>query len=115
MIRWLRLKQEGITLQELLCAREIYSIVIYGFIDITKSIIIDLENTNINIEGIIDKNAKKINYYNYKICSPDELVKYKNIDAILLMPVAPYQELISSLKKYTNIPVLSFEELLYEL
>ncbi len=112
--RLIRLKQEGVLLSELLDKRGLKKIALYGFIDMTKSIIVELSNSNIHIDCIIDKNKKRITHYNFPIISIDD-VNLLTVDAIIIMPVAPYQEIIDELKKYTKILLISFEEIIYEL
>ncbi|MBR4667276.1 MAG: hypothetical protein IKO76_00810 [Butyrivibrio sp.] len=112
LYRWIRLQQNGVTLESLLMNRGFYKIALYGFNEISKCVLYELANSQIIVDCIIDMKGRKTPV-NYKCIYPDE-VDCLQVDAIIVTFSNP-QEVMDELEKNANCEVVSFEELIYEL
>lgn len=117
--RWVRLKQNGITLGKYLEDRKISKVAVYGYSLLTECLIYELDKSNVKLEFLIDRNAGNlvISFPKYKL----EQAPLKEVSHILIMPVDDYEtiknDIIDQMHKLeiSNIGLLTFEELIYEL
>lgn len=116
LIRWIRLGQEGITLEKLLCDRNMKRIAVYGYNKIAKCIIYELRSGLVHVCAILDRRAGDMESMDvaYPVYLPEE-AGMMDLDAIILLPVDDYIKLSSSLRQYTGVQIVSLEDLLYEL
>lgn len=112
--RWIRLQQEGIGVSDLIRKRDISRVAIYGFCDVTRTLIYELKESEIDIVCVIDRNAMKIDWYSFDFCTVEQ-INQKDVDAIIIMPVDDYQIIIESLQHIKDVELITFEELIYEL
>ena len=114
LYRWIKLGQVGIRIEHLLSKRNIEKVAIYGFDKIAKCLVYELENSSIQIQAIIDKRGEQIEICNKPIYSLDNIAEVE-ADAIILCPVAPYELVKRELEMHTDIKIITFEEVIYEL
>ena len=67
---------------------------------------------DVNISYAIDRNAKKINS-NITVFSPED--ELPTVDVIIITTFTEYYSVIDTLQKKNNIPMISVDELIYEL
>lgn len=72
----------------------------------------ELEGTGIIVQYIIDKNADQI-YADVEVKTPDE--KLDQVDAIVVTAVYYFDEIEEMLSEKVDCPVLSLEDILYEM
>ncbi len=113
LYRWIRLAQSGITIEKLFLDRNIRRIAIYGFDRIASCILYELRQSAVQVEALIDKKGNGI-FIDYTACKPNEIGKLE-VDAIIMMPVDDYKNIKSQLCQYTQVKIISIEEILYEL
>ena len=112
IMKWLKLKQKGISLSDYLQKENIHSIAIYGMAQIGCLVFDELENTTIKIEYVMDrndKNAMKI----IKMINPEgELPK---VDAIIVTVLSQEKQLIDWLKGKCSYKICGLTEIIKQL
>lgn len=110
--QWLKTKQEGKVLTEYFKKRKIECIAIYGMSYIGERLYNELKNSDIQVKYAIDRNLDGI-YAEIDIFSPEE--ELATVDAVVVTAVFYYDEIKAMLKEKLNCPILSLEDILYEI
>lgn len=110
--QWLRLRQEGKNLAEYFKREGYHTVAIYGMKELGEHLYDELEGTGIIVQYIIDKNADQI-YADVEVKTPDE--KLDQVDAIVVTAVYYFDEIEEMLSEKVDCPVLSLEDILYEM
>lgn len=110
--QWMKTKQEGKTLLKYFHDHQIDHIAIYGMSYVGERLYDELKDSDIEVKYIIDKNADKI-YTEADVFTPDEILP--EVAAIVVTPVFYYDEIKEILSQKVNCPILSLEDILYEL
>ncbi len=106
---WLKLKNEGKTLQSFFDDNYIKTLAIYGMGELGRQLYKELQVLNVNILYAIDKNAANIEEIDgLKIVTPDE--KLEKVDAVLVTPVHFYYEIEKMLDEKGISNVISLED-----
>lgn len=113
LFRWIRLGQTGITIEQLLKNRGISKIAVYGYDKIAECIVYELEKSLVELECIIDRKGNNI-YTNFPAITLHE-IEALDIDAIVICPVDDYEKIKAEISRKTDTPLITFEELIYEL
>ena len=112
IMKWLKLKQKGISLSDYLQKENIHSIAIYGMAQIGCLVFDELENTTVKIEYVMDRNdqnAMKI----IKMINPEgELQK---VDAIIVTVLSQEKQLIDWLKGKCSYKICGLTEIIKQL
>lgn len=112
IMKWLKLKQKGISLSDYLQKENIHSIAIYGMAQIGCLVFDELENTTVKIEYVMDRNdqnAMKI----IKMINPEgELPK---VDAIIVTVLSQEKQLIDWLKGKCSYKICGLTEIIKQL
>jgi hypothetical protein len=111
LYRWIRLKQTGESIENLLIKRGFYNIVIYGFTDIAKCLIYDLVHSEVTIRYMIDKKGSNV-HIDFPTYTLSE-IESEGIDAVICCYLGD-DDIIYEIKKYFTCEVISVEELIYE-
>ena len=112
MYRWIRLQQNGISIERLLNERGYRHIALYAFTDIARCVFYELSKSEIEVEYFIDQQGKNIQI-DYPAFTPDE-IDGLDVDVI----IGCYIDdgiLYKDLKKQFKCDVIEIGELLYEL
>lgn len=72
----------------------------------------ELEGTNINAKYAIDKNADGI-YSEIDVREPDEVLEH--VDAVIVTPITYFNPIKDMLSQKMDCPILSIEDILYEI
>lgn len=111
MNQWVQVKQEGKKLADYLYEQGYRNIAIYGMSYAGETLVNELRGSNINISYGIDKKADSL-YSDIEIISlEDEL---KDVDAIIVTAITFFDEIEEKLSHKINCPVISLEDILYE-
>lgn len=110
MSQWLQMKQENKHLVSYFEKNDYNNIAIYGMGVIGDIVIKELVNSNVNVVYTIDQRADK-NSEGFLV-SPDS--KLKEADVIVITPITSYGEIKLKLKEKVNCPIISIEDILYE-
>ena len=111
MEKWMRIKQKGQSIETYFNTYGYKNIAIYGLGDIGKLLIIELKDSSVNVVYGIDRNANATDAI--KIVSPNE--DLENVDVIVVTAIAYFGEVDQLLSEKVQCPVISFEDIIYEL
>lgn len=111
MNQWVKVKQEGKSLRDFFEEKGYKKIAIYGMSYAGETLIRELESTNINIAYGIDKNADSL-YMNIDIVSPSD--RLEKVDAVVVTAISFFDEIQEELCKKLDCPIISLEDILYE-
>lgn len=110
MNQWVKVKQEGKSLEEYFQRNGYKRIAIYGMSYAGETLLNELRNTDIEVVYGIDKNADAIYSDIDVLFLEDEL---DEVDAIVVTAVSFFEEIKMKLLKKTGCPILSLEDILY--
>lgn len=110
--RWIRLGQNGVKIDTLIRARGYSNIAIYGFTDLARCLVYELDESDLNISYIIDRQGENIpiNISAYTL----QEVENKNVDVVICCYLDD-GDIRKELEKHFECDIITIEELLYEL
>ena len=111
MNQWVKVKQEGKNLAAYFEKNGYKNIAIYGMSYAGETLLEELRETQIQVVYGIDKNAENI-YSDISILSLEDTLD--DVDAIVVTAVTFFDEIEDELHKKVNCPILSLEDILYE-
>lgn len=109
--RWLSLKENGINPATFLEKQGYRSVAIYGLGVFGRQLVTEIEKTDVTIAYIVDKNSDIETKYEIK--SVDTTLE--EVDAIVISVHSDFNNMYKDLRKKVTCPILSIEELLYEI
>lgn len=111
MNQWVRVKQEGKNLSEYFERNNYKKIAIYGMSYAGETLVEELRRTKTEVVYGIDRNADSI-YSDVDIVSlEDDLTE---VDAIIVTAITFFDELEEEISKKADCPIISLEDILYE-
>lgn len=112
--KWMRLREQGITITEYCKERNAKLIGIYGYGRLGKHLVWELENQNLCIPWIMDRRYDDIHIDNKgcSLLSPDDRVHIQNVDMIIVTAIEDYYDIEARLSRFTNVEVMSLEQLI---
>jgi len=111
MNQWVAVKQEGKNLADYLERKEYRNIAIYGMSYAGETLLKELENTGIYVKYGIDNNKDNL-YCDIELHSMED--ELDDVDAVVVTPITFFDEIAEKLSKKINCPVISLEDVLYE-
>lgn len=111
MDRWVRIHQEGRTLLSFFVQEGYQKIAIYGIGYAGETLLDELKDTGIQVAYGIDKNSELV-CGDLEILSIDDYLE--NVDAVIVTAVADFGEIKKQLKRKMNCPILSLDNIIYE-
>lgn len=112
MNQWVKVKQEGKSIASYLKEKGYNRIAIYGMSYVGETLISELENTDIEIAYGIDKNAEGI-FADIDVFTVDDILV--PVDAVVVTAITFYDEIEEMLSDKIDCPILSLEDVLYEI
>ena len=112
MCQWMIYKQKEISLERYFVQRGYRSIAIYGIGRLGSLLYDDLKSSDIEIKYGIDLDPF-CSYPGLKIIQPEDI--QESVDVIVVTPVLVFDEITQKLSQITDIPVVSIEDLIYEI
>lgn len=106
---WVQVLQQNKSISAYLIGEGYQSVAIYGISYVGITLLRELQNSNINIKYVIDKN-KNVFISKCKIVDPDAYLE--NVDAIIVTSVYYYQEIRRELLTKINCPIISLRDIL---
>lgn len=111
MNQWVKVKQEGKNLSEYFEKNGYQRIAVYGMSFAGKTLVDELKSTKTEVAYGIDKNTDRI-YSEINIVSmKDEL---EPVDAVVVTAITFFDEIEEKLSCKIDCPILSLEDILYE-
>lgn len=111
MDRWVEVKQEKKNLESYFIKNNYEKIAIYGMNYAGERLLQELKESSITVEYGIDQKADEI-YTEVDVLSPKD--KLPNVDAIVVTPIFFFDEIEEQLSKAVSCPIISLEDILYE-
>ena len=109
--QWLRIRQEGKTLVEYFERNEYKTVAIYGMKELGERLFDELEGSVIEVRYIIDKNADAI-YADVDVITPED--DLEPVDVIVVTALYYFDEIEEMLSDKVDYPIVSLEDILYE-
>ncbi|MBD5476909.1 MAG: hypothetical protein HDR17_13180 [Lachnospiraceae bacterium] len=111
MNQWVKVKQENKSIASYLEKKGYRDIAIYGMNYVGETLLGELAGSGVNVKYAIDRNADNI-YTDVDVVMPDASIE--KVDAIIVTPVTFFDEIEEMLSWKTDCPILSMEDILYE-
>jgi len=112
LTRWIRMRSPGEQMRVYLLDRGIKKVAIYGMKELGEILYEELKNSSIKVEYAIDRDAEYI-ISDLEVVSPDD--KLKEVDAVIVTAIHYYSEIADSLEKKMKCPIISLEDVIYEM
>ena len=110
--QWLLLKNEGKSLADYFVNNSYKNIAVYGMGELGNRLIEELKSSDINVRYGIDKNVQSV-YSEIEVIDLES--KIENVDVIVVTAVFAFEEIENELSKRTDMPIVSLEEVIYEI
>lgn len=111
MNQWVKVKQEGKNLGEYFERNGLKRIAVYGMSYAGETLIEELKDTGIEVVYGIDKHADKI-FSTVDVISVDD--SFAEVDAVIVTAITFFDDIKDMLCEKVNCPVISLEDILYE-
>lgn len=111
MNQWVKIKQEGKNLAEYFISNGYKKIAIYGMSYAGETLASELKDSDIMVAYGIDKNASSV-YSDLEVVSMEDSLQ--EVDAIVVTAITFFDEIEEQLSQKTDCPVISLEDILYE-
>lgn len=112
MNQWVRIKQEGKNLAEYFKENGYEKIAVYGMSYAGETLVYELNDSGITVEYGVDKNAKSL-YLDIDIYEPDD--DLKEVDALVVTAITFFDEIEEKMSQKLDCPIISLEDILYEI
>jgi hypothetical protein len=112
MSQWVKVKQEGKNLSSYLEKNGYKKIAVYGMSYAGEALINELENSDIAVAYGIDRNAGSL-YADVDIVSIDD--DLEEVDAVVVTAITFFDEIEEKLSQKIDCPIISLEDILYEI
>ncbi len=111
MNQWVRIKQEGKNLALFFEKNGYEKIAIYGMSYAGLTLVSELDGTNVQVMYGIDKKTD-IDYLGIDVFPPENFLD--NVDVIVITAITYFDEIEEKLSKKINCPIISLEDVLFE-
>lgn len=112
MNEWVKVKQAGKNLAEYFEKNEYKKIAVYGMSYAGETLLDELSESDIEIAYAIDKNANSI-YLDIETVTLD--ADLREVDAVVVTAITFFDEIERKLKEKLKCPIVSLEDILYEI
>lgn len=109
--RWLQIRQEGRTLAEYFEKHNYKTVAIYGMKELGERLLDELKDSDVKVCYAIDKNADQI-YADVDIVTPDD--ELEPVDVIVVTAIYYFDEIAENLSEKVDYPIVSLEDIVYE-
>lgn len=109
--QWLRIRQEGKTLVEYFHQQDYKTVAVYGMKELGEHLCEELAGSDVRVLYAIDQNADSI-YADVDVVTPDE--ELKPVDVIVVTAIYYFDEIEEMLSEKVECPIVSLEDILYE-
>lgn len=111
MNEWVHVRQDGKSIVDYFEKQEYKKIAIYGMNYVGETLLRELQGSEIEVMYAIDKNADAI-YADVDVVKPDS--ELAEVDVIVVTPITFFDEIEEMLSEKINCPIVSLEDILYE-
>lgn len=110
--QWLILKQEGKSLAEYFEQNHYKTVAIYGMKELGERLYDELKDSDIQVKYAIDRNADQI-YAEVDVVTPDDGLA--EVDVVVVTALHYYDEIEGMIADKVDCPVVSIEDVVYEI
>lgn len=111
MNQWVKVKQEGKNLASYFEHNGYKKIAIYGMSYAGETLLSELKGTDVKVAYGIDRNADRL-YTDVDVVSMEDSLE--PVDAVVVTAVTFFDEIESKLSEKVSCPIISLEDILYE-
>ena len=111
MNQWVQVKQDGKSLDSYFEKYEYKKIAVYGMNFVGQTLCKELEGSHIQISYEIDKNSENI-YADFDVVTLED--NLEDVDAVIVTPIYYFDEIEEQLASKMSCPIISMEDILYE-
>lgn len=111
MNQWVKIKQDGKNLSLYFIKNNYREIAVYGMSYAGETLVNELKNTEVKVKYGIDKKADYI-YTDIGIISLTESLE--EVDAVVVTAITFFDEIEKKLSEKLDCPIISLEDILYE-
>lgn len=111
MNQWVKVKQEGKNLYNYFEKKGYKKIAVYGMSYVGETLIDELRNTGIEVVYGIDQKADSI-YADVDIVSLEDSLE--DVDVVIVTAITFFDEIETKLSEKLDCPIISLEDVLYE-
>ena len=112
MNQWVRVKHQEKNISNFLRKKGYNRIAVYGLGMIGDTLVTELKGTDVKIIYGIDRNSESI-YNEFDVRSPESHLD--EVDAIIVTPVYYFDEIYENLKHKVSCPIISLDDILFEM
>lgn len=112
MNQWVKVKQENKLIGEYLAQKGYKEIAIYGMNYVGETLLREVADSDVKVKYGIDKKAETI-WSDIDLFSPDD--ELQAVDAIIVTPITFFDEIEDLLSVKMECPIISIEDILYEI
>lgn len=112
MNQWVKVKQDGKGVADYLERQGYKKVAIYGMSYAGETLARELHGSDIEVEYGIDREADNI-YAEFKVVKPDG--QLEKVDAVIVTSITFFDEIANDLCTKIDCPILSLEDILYEI
>lgn len=109
--QWLQIRQQGKTLVQYFTENGYKTVAVYGMKELGERLCDELKGSDVTVSYAIDKNADSI-YADVDVVTPDE--ELAPVDVIVVTAITYFDEIEEELAEKVECPVISLEDVLYE-
>ena len=106
------MKQEGKSLVAFFEQNDYKTVAIYGMKELGERLYDELKDTGIEVKYMIDKNADTI-YADVDVVEPEDTLE--EVDVIVVTAIHYFDEIEEALAEKIDCPVISLEDIVFEL
>lgn len=110
--QWLQIRQEGKTLVEYFTRNGYKTVAVYGMKELGERLCDELKDSEVAVKYAIDKNADTI-YSDVDVVTPDD--ELAPVDVIVVTAITFFDEIEEMLSEKVECPIVSLEDVLYEI
>ena len=111
LCQWVMLHQQKKSIAEFLLKQNYRSVAIYGMKELGMLLVDELKDSDIEVYYAIDRNADKIRV-DIPVVGLDE--EFEPVDVIVVTAIHQYEEIEVEIRDRINCPILSLEDILFE-
>lgn len=110
--QWMQVKQKGRNVSDYLKENGYKTIAIYGMHYLGECLYAELKHSEIDVKYVIDRNAANIEL-DIDIVTPNDTLA--EVDAVIVTPIYYFDEIEEQLSKNMKCPIISLEDIVYEM
>lgn len=110
--KWMQNKEAGKAIEDYLIKMNFRTVAIYGMADAGQRLYDELKSTTVEVKYAIDKRAIEMEDDLQIMSTNDELAK---VDVVIVTAIYDFIEIAGMLKQKIDSPIISLEQIIYEM